>query len=58
MQTQTKYHSEIVTVPYGAGTITIENLTPILSPKDRENRKREVESRLYEVFSKYADKNH
>jgi hypothetical protein len=50
------FHSESKTVPFGDGTIRVENLTPILSPKDRERRKREVETRLFEVFSKYEDK--
>ena len=53
-----RFESEVNTVPFGDGTIRVENLTPILSPKDREKRKREVESRLYDVFSKYTDKKH
>ena len=57
MQTQVRYESEIKTVPFGNGTITIENLTPVLSQTDREKRKREIETRLFNVFSKYADKN-
>ena len=56
MQAQIKYHSEIVTVPMGDRMFTIENLTPILSPKERERRKREIEQRLFDVFKKYADK--
>jgi hypothetical protein len=52
-----RFESEAKTVPFGGGTIRIENLTPVLSPKDREKRKREIETRLYEVFSKYRDKN-
>ncbi len=52
-----RYESEVKTVPFAGGTIRVENLTPILSPKDREKRRREVETRLYEVFSKYRDKN-
>ena len=54
MQTQVKYNSEIKTVPFGDRTIVIENLTPVLSPKAREQRKREIEKRLFDVFSKYA----
>lgn len=42
--------------PFGGKTITIENLTPILSPKEQERRRREIEKRLFNVFSKYADK--
>ena len=52
-----RYEIEIKTVPFGVGTIRIENLTPVLSPKDREKRKREIEIRLFDVFSKYGDKN-
>ncbi len=54
MQTQPKYQSEVKTVVMGERTITIKNLTPILSPKEREQRKREVEQKLFGVFSKYA----
>lgn len=54
MQTQPKYQSEVKTVVMGDRTITIKNLTPILPPKEREKRKREVEQKLFDVFSKYA----
>ena len=54
MQTQPKYQSEVTTVVMGERTITIKNLTPILPPTERENRKREVEQKLFDVFSKYA----
>ena len=45
----------IKTVPLGGRMITIENLTPILPPKERERRKRDIEKRLFDVFSKYAE---
>ena len=54
MQTQPKYQSEVTTVVMEERTITIKNLTPILPPKEREKRKREVEQKLFDVFSKYA----
>ena len=54
MQTQPKYQSEVKTVVMGERTITIKNLTPILPPKEREKRKREVEQKLFDVFSKYT----
>lgn len=54
MQTQPKYQSEVKTVVMGERTITIKNLTPILPPKEREQRKREVEQKLFDVFIKYA----
>ena len=53
-----RYESEVKTVPFGGGTIRIENLTPILSPEERKKRKREIEIRLYDVFSKYSAKKH
>jgi len=56
MQTQTQYQSEIRTIPFCGRTVTIENLTPILSSKERERRKQEIEKRLFDVFVKYADK--
>ena len=55
MQNMVKYHSEITTAQMGGKTITIENLTPVLSQKERERRKREIEQRLFSVFSKYAN---
>jgi len=58
MPTAVKYQSEIKTVPLGGKMIIIENLTPILPPKERERRKQEIEKRLFDVFSKYAEKPH
>ena len=54
MHTQTKYKSEMKTAVLGDRTITIKNLTPILPPQERENRRREVEQQLFDVFRKYA----
>ena len=55
--TTVKYKSEVKTVSLGGGRrIQIENLTPILTPSQQEQRKREVESQLYDVFSKYHNK--
>jgi len=56
MQNTIKYNSETKTVPLGDGkTITITNNTPILTAKEREKRKKEIEQRLYNVFSKYKN---
>ena len=52
--TRISYHKEVKTAPFQGKTITVENLTPILSPKARDKRKREIEGCLYEVFVKYA----
>ena len=54
LQAQVKYQSEVKTAVVGERTITIKNLTPVLPPREREKRKREIEQRLYDVFSKYA----
>jgi len=49
-----KYIRETTSVPLGTSIITLENLTPILSEKERAKRKREIETRLFDVFKKYA----
>ena len=54
MQIQAKYTCETRIVPFGDGTIRINNLPPILPLKERERRRAEVEKRLFDVFSKYA----
>ena len=48
------YHKEVKTASFQGKSITVENLTPMLSPKARDKRKHEIESCLYEVFVKYA----
>ena len=49
------FESEVKTVPFGSGTMRVESLTPVFSERDREKRKREIETCLFDVFSKYAD---
>ena len=53
-ETRTTYHKEVRTASLQGKPITLENLTPVLSPKARDKRKREIESCLFEVFIKYA----
>ena len=53
---QIRYESETRVVPFGDKTITIENLTPILTPKERERRRREIEKGLFDVFIKYENR--
>lgn len=48
-----KYRSETKIVPFGKGTIKLTNLTPILTPKEYAKRHREIETLLYNIFSKY-----
>lgn len=43
------YQSETKTVPFQGKTIVLESLTPVLSPKEKEKRKKEIERCLYEV---------
>ena len=52
--TRPSYHRELKTASLQGRTITVENLTPILAPKVRNRRKREIEAGLYTVFRKYA----
>ena len=47
------YQSETKTVPFQGKNIVLESLTPVLSPKEKEKRKKDIERCLYEVFSKY-----
>ena len=47
------YQRETRTVPFQGRTIVLEILTPVLSPKEKERRKKEIERCLYDVFSKY-----
>ena len=52
------YQRETKSVPFQGKTIGLESLTPVLSPKEKEQRKKEIERRLYDVFSKYGDRFH
>ena len=47
------YQSETKTVPFQGKNIVLESLTPVLSPKEKEKRKKDIERCLYEVVSKY-----
>lgn len=50
------YKKETEVVPFQGKEITLENLTPILTPKQEAAKRRELEQQLYEVFRKYADR--
>lgn len=52
------YQRETKSVPFQGKTIVLESLTAVLSPKEKEQRKKEIERRLYDVFSKYGDRFH
>lgn len=51
------YHKEVHNEVLHHQLIIVENLTPVLSPQERENRKQEINKSLYEVFKKYQDSN-
>ena len=50
------YQRETKAVAFQVKTIVLENLTPVLPPKEKERRKKEIERSLYDVFSKYGDR--
>ena len=52
------YQRETKSVPFQGKTIVLESLTPVLSTKEKAQRKKEIERRLYEVFCKYGDRFH
>ena len=53
MNHQDTYEKEIKTITFQGKQIILENYTPVLTPQQRESRKREIEQELYEVFRKY-----
>lgn len=56
MPVATAYHKEKTTTYFQGKPITLENLTPVLAPKAKEQRKKEVEKCLFDVFIKYEDR--
>ena len=50
------YQSEKQSVYFQGKLIVLENLIPVLSPDEKNKRKREIENHLYDVFSKYTDR--
>ena len=50
------YQRETKAVAFQGKTSVLENLTPVLPPKEKERRKKEIERSLYDVFSKYGDR--
>ncbi len=55
MMSHQKFTKEVRTATLQGRTITVTHLTPVLSPEERERRKREIEQRLFDVYSKYED---
>jgi predicted amino acid dehydrogenase len=55
---QRKYTTETKTTTLQGKVITITHLTPILTPEEREKQKREIEQKLFEVYSKYENGGH
>ena len=50
---QDAYEKEMKMVSFQGKQIILESYTPVLTPQQRESRKREIEQELYEVFRKY-----
>ena len=46
------YERETKSVAFQGKIIVLESLTPVLPPKEKAQRKKEIERCLYEVFSK------
>jgi len=52
-----KYATKTTTAVFQGKAITVNHLTPVLSPEERAERKRRIEGQLYEVFVKYNKPN-
>ena len=50
------YERETKSVAFQGKIIVLESLTPVLPPKEKAQRKKEIERCLYEVFRKYGDR--
>ena len=55
MQVHIKYKVEKKTVMFGNDKVTIENHIPILSPKEKAKRHRDIETLLFGVLKKYTN---
>ena len=55
---QSNYAKETTTAMFQGKPITVTHLTPILSPEQKEKRRKEIEHELYDVFVKYSKNNH
>ena len=50
------YERETKSVAFQGKIIVLESLKPVLPPKEKAQRKKEIERCLYEVFRKYGDR--
>jgi hypothetical protein len=50
-----KYSEETSTVIFQGKPITVTERTPVFTPEQREKRKKEIEHKLYGIFSKYTE---
>lgn len=55
MEAMPSYQKEVHNAVLHHNLIIVENLSPVLSPQEREKRKQEITKSLYEVFKKYSD---
>ena len=50
-----KYRKETETVTFQGKEITLDNLTPVMTPEQEAAKRQELEQRLYDIFRKYAE---
>ena len=49
----TQYDKATETAVFQGKPVMLTHLTPVLTPEQRDKRKREIENQLFDVFSKY-----
>jgi len=49
----TQYDKVTETAVFQGKPVMLTHLTPVLTPEQRDKRKREIEHQLFDVFSKY-----
>jgi len=48
-----QYDKVTETAVFQGKPVTLTHLMPVLTPEQRDKRKREIENQLFDVFSKY-----
>jgi hypothetical protein len=48
-----RYAQTVKTAVFQGKPVTVTHLTPVLTPEQRDKRKREIEHQLFDVFIKY-----
>lgn len=50
----TQHQTDVHKTDIQGKSITIEHINPCYGPEERESVKKDIESRLYAIFSKYS----